>query len=67
MRPLRSIDCFQIATTALMGVLGAVILVRAATRGAPLPSYAIGLAFLAYGIYRARFILRALRGERKAG
>ena len=67
MRSLRPIDWFQTCTTGLLILLGVLILVRAATRGAPLGSYAIGLAFLAYGLYRARFIVLALRGDRKHG
>ncbi len=67
MRALRPLDYFQIATTALMALLGALILLRSFARAAPLPSYLIGLAFLGYGLYRARFVLRALRAERKRG
>jgi hypothetical protein len=67
MSRLRPLDYFQIATTALLVVLGLIILIRSRALGAPAPSYAIGLAFLAYGVYRGSFILRALRGARKTG
>ena len=67
MSRLRPLDYFQTATTALLVVLGLIILVRARALGAPAPSYVIGLTFFAYGVYRARFILRALREARKAG
>lgn len=48
-------------TTSLLTILGIVIVARSAARAAPPLSYLVGLAFLAYGLYRARFILRALR------
>jgi hypothetical protein len=61
MSRLRPIDYFQVCTTGLLVVLGIAILVRAAMRGAPLGSYVIGLAFVAYGAYRAGFVVRAVR------
>ena len=64
MRALRPVDRFQIVVTVLVLVLGVLILVRAAMRHAPADSYGIGGVFLAYGAYRARFILRALRRNR---
>lgn len=66
MRGLRPVDRFQIITTGLILVLGATILVRAALRGAPLDSYGLGGAFVAYGLYRVRLVLRGLRGNRVA-
>ena len=67
MRVLRAIDYFQISTTVLLIVLGVLILLRAETRGAPIGSYVTGVAFLAYGLYRARFIVSALRGDGNLG
>ena len=64
MRPLTPVDRLQIATTVLFVVLGLLILVRAGIRHAPLGSYVVGAAFLAYGLYRARFVARALWGRR---
>jgi len=63
--PLRLLDRFQIVTTFLFILLGGLILVRAALTAAPAFSFVIGLAFLAYGAYRARFVLRALGGSRR--
>jgi len=60
---LRPIALFQVVTTALFVTLGVAILVRSAARGAPWGSYLIGLLFMAYGIYRAGFVARALRGK----
>jgi len=64
MTRLRPIDRFQIVMTGLILVLGALILVRAGLRHAPADSYGVGVAFLAYGMYRMRSILRALRRSR---
>jgi len=64
MRRLRAIDYFKILTTALMIVLGGLILIRSGMRGAPVGGYVMGVAFLAYGLYRSKLILTALR-ERK--
>jgi len=61
MSGLRPFDWFQIVTTLLLILLGGLIFARAAMRGAPLGSYAVALAFLAYGAYRAGFVVRALR------
>jgi len=62
-RELRPIDRFQIATTVVIGALGCLILARAALSHAPIDSYGLGAAFLGYALYRARFIVRVLRGE----
>jgi len=66
MRRLRPVDRFQIVTTALILVLGALILLRSAERHAPVDSYGLGAVFLLYGLYRLRFIARALRRHREA-
>jgi len=66
MSPLRPLDYFQIATTGLLVLLGAIILVRSHALAAAAPGYLIGLGFLGYGLYRARFIVRALRRPGKA-
>lgn len=63
-RRLRAVDRFQIVTTFLMLGLGLLILVRARLLHAPLDSYGLAAAFLLYGAYRARFIVRAL-GQRR--
>jgi hypothetical protein len=61
MTRLRPVDRFQIVTTTLLLALGLLIVVRAGVRHAPIDSYGLGAAFVAYGLYRVRFILRALR------
>ena len=61
-RPL--VDSFQITTTALMVLLGGAILVQAGRRHAPLDAFGIGVIFLVYGLYRARFIWRFWRNRR---
>jgi hypothetical protein len=66
MRSLSAIDRFQIFTTILLVVLGTLIIVRASILSAPWGSYVIGAVFLAYGLYRAQFIMRALRGNRNS-
>jgi len=63
MSRLRPIDRFQVVTTALFIGLGIAIVVRAALLRAPVLAYVIGGAFAAYGLYRARFIVRALQGR----
>jgi hypothetical protein len=67
MSGLRPLDRFQIATTGLILMLGVVILMRAWMLGAPAGSYVVGVAFVAYGAYRAKFIVRALRGGGRSG
>lgn len=64
MRSLRPMDRFQIVTTGLFITLGLVILVRAGLCHARIDTYGLGAAFVAYGLYRARFIVRALRRHR---
>lgn len=63
MSGLRPIALFQAVTTALFITLGVAILMRSAMRGAPWGSYLIGILFMGYGIYRAGFVARALRGK----
>lgn len=63
--PLRFLDRFQIVTTFLFILLGGLILIRAALRAAPAFSFVIGAVFLAYGVYRARFVLRAFGNSRR--
>lgn len=63
MSGLRPIALFQVVTTALFITLGVAILVRSAARSAPWGSYLIGFLFTAYGVYRAGFVARALRGK----
>jgi hypothetical protein len=63
--PLRFVDRFQIVTTALILVVGAVILFRSMALHTPIDSYGLGAAFLFYGIYRLRFIIRALWKRRE--
>jgi hypothetical protein len=62
-KALRPIAVFQTVTTALFITLGVAILIRSAMRGAPWGSYLIGVLFTGYGIYRAGFVVRALRGK----
>jgi len=64
-RPLRLVDRYQIITTALFVVLGVAILVRSTTLHARVDSYGLGAAFLLYGLYRLRYIVRALWRRRQ--
>jgi threonine/homoserine efflux transporter RhtA len=64
MRGWRRVDTFQAVTTVLLIVLGVTIVVRAAARHAPVDSYGLGAAFVVYGVYRLRYIVRALRQGR---
>lgn len=66
MARLRALDRFQIVNTALFLALGLAILARSHLRHAPLDSYGLGAAFILYGLYRSRFILRTLRRRRTA-
>jgi len=52
---------FQIATTILFIVVGGLMLVRTAVCHGPMQAYVVGASFVAFGVYRARFIVRALR------
>ena len=63
---LRFVDRFQIVTTALILVVGAAILIRSRALHTPIDSYGLGAAFLVYGLYRLRFIVRALRRRGQA-
>ena len=57
-------DKYQIATTVLFILIGVVMLARCALLSAPIESYVLAFAFVGYGLYRARYILRALRANR---
>jgi len=66
--PLRLRDALQIAVSALMPLLGVIILARLALLGqspASLPmAYLAGLGFVALGLYRLKHVLRYLRWRR---
>jgi uncharacterized membrane protein HdeD (DUF308 family) len=57
-------DYYQIFTSALMVILGAIILFRSLTHSTVIMPLLVGLGFLALGSYRLRFVVKYF-GKRK--
>jgi len=55
------VDVYRTVTSALMVVLGLVILVRALVSGAHLTALLVGLVFVGLGGYRLSFVLAYVR------
>jgi hypothetical protein len=64
MSGLRPIDVFQVVTSSLLLALGAITAVRAFMYGLWF-GVVVGAVMAGYGIYRWRFIIRALREVRR--
>lgn len=64
MTHLRPIDYFQIVTTMLFIALGTVAAVRSALAGVWM-GCAVGAVMFAYGVWRTKAIMRALREVRR--
>ncbi len=64
MSRLRPIDVFQVVTSSLLLALGAMTAARALALGLWL-GVVVGVVMAAYGVYRWRFIVRALREVRR--
>ena len=62
---LNKTDYYQIVTSALMVVLGAVILIRSLAGPITLMTLLVGGGFLALGIYRLNFVVKYIREKRK--
>ena len=71
MKGLRPVDRFQIVTTSFFIALGVMIVIRSAiyrpapgklaVHYSPSDGYMLGGLFVLFGVYRAWFIVRALR------
>jgi uncharacterized membrane protein HdeD (DUF308 family) len=55
---LSKMDYYQIITSALMVILGAIILFRSLSQGIMLMPVLVGGGFLALGVYRLNFVVR---------
>jgi uncharacterized membrane protein HdeD (DUF308 family) len=62
---LSSMDYYQIFTSVLMLVMGAVILFRSFTGSVTVPALLVGAGFLALSCYRLRFVIRYFEERRK--
>jgi len=58
-------DYYQIVTSILMVILGAVILIRSVSSTITLMTLLVGGGFLALGCYRLNFVIKYVRGKRK--
>ena len=66
MNRLKLTDKFKAINSALFVVIGIVIIVRSATMAAGLHIWLpllVGISFIAFGIYRIRFVLNYVRGR----
>jgi hypothetical protein len=58
-------DYYQIVTSTLMLVMGAVILIRSIGQNITLMTFLVGGGFLALGAYRLSFVIKYIKGKRK--
>ena len=58
-------DYYQIITSALMAIIGVIILSRSLSSGITLVSLLVGGGFLALGLYRLKFVIKFFRERRK--
>jgi hypothetical protein len=58
-------DYYQIATSVLMVILGAIILIRSLSGPITIMTLLVGGGFLALGSYRLNFVIKYLRARRK--
>ena len=58
-------DYYQIFTSVLMVVLGAIILIRSASGAITIMTLLVGGGFLALGCYRLKFVIKYLKEKRK--
>ena len=58
-------DYYQIVTSALMVILGAIILIRSVSGPITVMTLLVGGGFLALGIYRLNFVVKYMREKRK--
>lgn len=62
---LSKMDYYQIITSALMVILGAIILFRSLTQGIMLMPVLVGGGLLALGVYRLNFVVKYFRERKK--
>jgi hypothetical protein len=62
---LSKTDYYQIITSTMMVVLGAIILIRSVAGPITLMTLLVGGGFLALGIYRLNFVVKYMREKRK--
>ena len=58
-------DYYQIITSTLMVILGAIILIRSLSGTTTIMILLVGGGFLALGLYRLNFVIKYFRGKRK--
>jgi uncharacterized membrane protein HdeD (DUF308 family) len=58
-------DYYQIFTSGLMVILGAIILFRSMSYSIRIMPLLVGVGFLALGIYRLNFVVRYFKERRK--
>jgi hypothetical protein len=64
---LSKMDHYQIITSALMVILGGIILFRSLSQGFMLMPLLVGGGLLALGLYRLNFVVKYLRTRRDSG
>jgi hypothetical protein len=64
---LSKMDYYQIITSTLMVILGAIILFRSLSQGFMLMPVLVGGGLLALGLYRLNFVLKYLRTRKDRG
>jgi hypothetical protein len=58
-------DYYQIVTSTLMLILGAVILIRSVSQNITIMTFLVGGGFLALGVYRLSFVIKYFKEKRK--
>ena len=58
-------DYYQIVTSTLMLILGAIILIRSVAQNITVMTFLVGGGFLALGAYRLSFVIKYIKEKRK--
>jgi MFS superfamily sulfate permease-like transporter len=58
-------DYYQIVTSTLMLILGAIILIRSVSQTITIMTFLVGGGFLALGAYRLSFVVKYIKEKRK--
>jgi hypothetical protein len=58
-------DYYQIITSTLMLILGAVILIRSVSQNITIMTFLVGGGFLVLGAYRLSFVIKYIKEKRK--
>ena len=58
-------DYYQIVTSVLMVILGAIILIRSVAQSVTMMTLLVGGGFLALGLYRLSFVVKYIKEKRR--